>query len=73
MSQFIEKLKRVKINDLLQAWKLIAAPVPAMVYRMFHKDLWIICEDEKEARDNGFWIYRYIRENIPEQECKYFL
>ena len=71
MSQFIEKLKRVKINDLLQAWKLIAAPIPAMVYRMFHKDLWIICEDEKEARDNGFWIYRYIRENIPEQECVY--
>jgi CDP-glycerol glycerophosphotransferase (TagB/SpsB family) len=61
----------VKVGDFLQAWKLIAAPLPALVYRLFHRDLWIICEDEKEARDNGFWIFRYIREEHPEQDCVY--
>ena len=71
MSDFIYKLKRVKIHDILQIWKLIVAVIPAFFYRLFHPYLWIICEDANEARDNGYWMFKYIRETYPDQEIVY--
>ncbi len=71
MSDFIYKLKRVKVHDILQIWKLIVAVIPAFFYRLFHPHLWIICEDANEARDNGYWMFKYIRETYPDQEIVY--
>ena len=71
MKNFIRGIRRVKFHDFLQVWKLIVAIIPALIYRLFHRDLWLICEDENEARDNGYWFFKYVRENHPEQECCY--
>ena len=71
MSDFLYKLKRVKLSDYLQIWKLPVSIIPAAIYKMVNKDLWIICEDANEARDNGYWMFKYIRENHPEQNCVY--
>ncbi len=71
MSLFLQKLKRVKLKDIIQIWKLPVSILPAMIYRYFHKDMWIICEDAMEARDNGYWFFKYLREKHPEQGCVY--
>lgn len=71
MKNFLKKLKRVKLRDLIQIWKLPISILPAVIYRRLHKDLWIICEDEMEARDNGYWFFKYLCENHPRQECVY--
>lgn len=71
MKHFFYQLKRVKFNEIIQIWKLPIALVCACFYRWFHKDLWIVCEDKNEARDNGYWFYKYVREHHPEQECVY--
>lgn len=71
MSSFLKKLKRVKVSELMQGWKLPVSLVCFPFYRLWHKDLWIVCEDKNEARDNGFWFFKYVRENHPEQECVY--
>ncbi|MBR4162670.1 MAG: CDP-glycerol glycerophosphotransferase family protein [Solobacterium sp.] len=71
MSDFLYKLKRVKLSDYLQIWKLPVSIIPAAFYKLINKDLWIICEDANEARDNGYWMFKYIRENHPEQNCVY--
>lgn len=34
---------------------------------------WLICEKPGEARDNGFWLYRYIRTVHPEVKCHFVL
>ena len=60
---FLEKLKRVKPGDLLHIIKFILAFPIAMVYRLFRRDLWLLCDTENECRDNGFWLYKYLREN----------
>ena len=67
MSDFIYKLKRVKISDYLQIWKLIVSIIPTLLYKLVNPHLWIISEDPYEARDNGYWMFKYIRENHPEQ------
>lgn len=38
-----------------------------------YKDLWLIMELPKEARDNGYWLYKYIVENHPEVNVRYVL
>ncbi|MDE6707461.1 MAG: CDP-glycerol glycerophosphotransferase family protein [Oscillospiraceae bacterium] len=71
MSQFIEKFKRVHWNEILDIWKLPISAICVPIYRIKHKNLWIICEDKMEARDNGYWFFKYVNEKHPEQECVY--
>lgn len=38
-----------------------------------YKNLWLIMELPNEARDNGYWLYKYIVENHPEVNVRYVL
>lgn len=68
---FFQKLQRVKLRDVCHIFKFIIALPIALVYRLFRRDLWLICDNENEARDNGFYLFRYIRQNYPEQDAVY--
>ena len=65
------RLRRVKPVDLLNLWKLPVALMGAPFYRHLHPHLWIISEAPASAHDNGYWFFRYLREQHPEQECVY--
>lgn len=71
MSDFLEKLRRVNLRQALEVWKLPVAAVGSLAHRRKHPDLWIVCEDAKEARDNGYWFFKYVREHHPEQDIVY--
>ena len=71
MRHFFYQLRRVKIKDILQIWKFPVALICAQFYRIKHKDLWIVCEDKNEARDNGYWFFKYLRSEHKEQDCVY--
>lgn len=38
-----------------------------------YKDLWIIGERPEEARDNGYWLYKWIIENKPNTNVRFVL
>lgn len=66
---FWEKIKRVKLKDILHIFKFLLAWIITRFMRGRHKNLWLFCDTENEARDNGYWLYKYVRENHPEQEA----
>lgn len=66
-----QKLQRVKLSDIGHIFLFIVALPIALVYRCFRKDLWLICDNKNEARDNGYWLFRYITENYKEQDVVY--
>ncbi len=68
---FFQKLQRVKPGDIGHIFLFIFALPISFVYRLFRKDLWLICDNKNEARDNGFYLFRYIRQNYPEQDVVY--
>ena len=68
---FWQKLQRVKWTDLLHFILFVLAWPLAKVYRLKHKDLWLLCDNRNEARDNGYWLLRYIVKEHPEQEVMY--
>lgn len=65
------KLKRVRFGDLFHIFKfLIAFPI-AFFYKKKRPDLWVLCDTEKEARDNAYWLFSYIRKQHPKRDAVY--
>lgn len=58
-----EKLTKIKAKDVIAIFKFIIAYPISIIYRIKRKNLWLICESGFEARDNGYWLFKYIREN----------
>lgn len=69
MASFFHQLRRVKWRDIREAWKLPVSLVCMPFYRIKHRNMWIVCEDQYEARDNAYWFFKYVRSHHPEQEC----
>ena len=67
----LQKIQRVKITDVVQALLFLLAVPVALVYRIVRKDMWLLCDNENEARDNGYFLFRYIKEKHPEQDVVY--
>lgn len=65
------KLKFLKFRDILSIFYVIIAIIPALVSKIFIRDFWLVCEDKNEARDNGYWFFKYVRENHPKQKIAY--
>ena len=68
---FFQKLQRVRIGDIGHIFLFLFSLPVALVYRLFRKNLWLVCDNKNEARDNGYWLYKYIREKYPEQDIVY--
>jgi|GEM_PF-961069 len=67
----LSKLKFIKFKDLLSIIPMVLTFIPAMITKIFIRDFWLICEERCEARDNGYWLFKYIRENQPQQKVAY--
>lgn len=71
MKKFLGKMKMVGIKDMGHLILFMLAIVPAALMRRKRNDMWLVCEYGKEARDNGYWFYKYMRENHKEQDIVY--
>lgn len=71
MGSLKEKLERVKFKDILSLGVCVCAIPQALMLKKKRPDMWLICEDYNEARDNGYWLFKYIRENQPKQDVVY--
>ena len=67
----LKKLKMVKPGDLGHLFLFLLALLPARIYRCFRPRLWLVCESEREARDNGYWFFKYLRERQPQVDAVY--
>lgn len=70
-STFKKRLKDVSLCDIGHIFLFILALPCSYVFKIKHPNLWLICEDKMEARDNGFAFFKYIRTKHPEQEVYY--
>lgn len=75
MRKLIDNLKYVKLKDILSIFLFIIAIPMSLIIKFKNKidkkELWLICEAENTARDNGYHLYKYIRENFPNDLCYY--
>ena len=51
--------------------KLALAFIPGIIWKAFCPGIWIITETPDTARDNGYWLFKYIRENKKDRRAYY--
>ena len=71
MRYFFKQLRFVKFKDILAGVAFLLALPISWIFKIRHKNLWLVCERAAEARDNGYWFYKFVKENHPEQKCFY--
>ena len=71
MKYFFNKLRFVKKGDVLAFILFFIALPCSFIYKMKRKHLWLVCERSNEARDNGYWFYKYLCEKHPEIDSVY--
>lgn len=70
-SYYTRKIKDIHFRDILSFFPMLVAASVAVFFKKRNKNVWLICEEPAEARDNGFWFYRYVRQQHPSQQCVY--
>ncbi len=71
MKRFLKKLGQINIRDIGHLFLFFLAILPAKRLRKKRPHLWLVCEYGQEARDNGYWFYRYVRLKHKEQDIVY--
>jgi hypothetical protein len=69
--RFWNKLTEVSLDDFWHVILFLLALLPSFIYKRKRKHLWLVCENKEEARDNGYWLFRYIREKEPDVDVVY--
>lgn len=68
--KFLHELNYLKAEDFLQIFVFLIAIIPSLFYTLYvklaKKEIWLICEDKNEARDNGFCFFKFLNENKPD-------
>lgn len=65
------KLKYIHFGDIIDMLKILLSFIPGMILKAVKKDIWLVSERENDAHDNGYWFYKYVRENYPEKNVYY--
>ena len=73
MHDFLIRLKFVKWHDIAALPLMLIALIVAPIYRLWRKELWLVMERQGEARDNGYWFFRYLRLQQPEVDAVYVI
>ncbi len=77
MKKILQKIKYLKLSDILSPIIFILVLPLATIYRIYlrltNKKLWLICEDGYTARDNGYHFFKYMMDKHPEYITYYVI
>lgn len=71
MSEIVSRIRYVKLKDYLAGIKFLMALPFSYLLKWKRPHIWLICEDENEARDNGYCFFKYLRREHPEIDAVY--
>lgn len=77
MKKIKDNLKYIKLKDILSVFIFILMIIPSLIFKIIlklqNKKIWLIQEKENTACDNGYHLFKYIRENHPNDNCYYVI
>lgn len=73
--KIIKKIKKVTLKQILGIFIFILMIIPALIFKIYlkisRKRIWLVCETETTARDNGYIFFKYLKENHKEIKAYY--
>lgn len=67
----LKKTKRVKVLDILSVFPMLVGILVSLFLRLTKKHIWLFCERKNEARDNAYWLFKYVATNHKEISAVY--
>lgn len=67
----MEHIQIVTWDDVAGFAKAALTFVPGKVLGAIRRDVWVVSELPNKARDNGYWLFKHIRENHPARPVYY--
>lgn len=71
ITEFTSRFKYVKWKDIIQVIPATLGYIISLFLRIKHSNVWLVCERGSDARDNGYWFFKYICEKHSEIEAVY--
>lgn len=75
IKKILQSLKYIKFKDIVSIFIFLIMLIPAYMFKFYNivrkKKLWLICERENTASDNGYHFYKYLKEAHPELNVFY--
>lgn len=71
VSQLMRQIRKMQFKDWLSLFLLGISFIPGKTWRLLNHHLWVVSEYEGLARDNGYWFFKYIRDNYPDKSVFY--
>ena len=68
---FAKKLRDVRLSDMVHVFPMLIARALSPIYKKKYADTWLVCEEKREARDNGYHFFKYMCAHQPQQPCVY--
>ena len=56
-----EQILKMKVEDWKALFMLLISYAPGKVWKIFNRNIWVVSEYDKLARDNGFFFFQYMR------------
>lgn len=70
-NSLIQCFRIFKPRDIIGFAKLAITFIPGKIMKLINKDIWVVTELAENARDNGYWMFKYIREYYPDKRAYY--
>ncbi len=71
MKEIVARLKFVRLRDYFAGVQFIFALPFAYILKFKRPHIWLVCEDKNEARDNGYYFFKYLREKQVQIDAVY--
>ena len=75
IKKIIHELNYLKLENFLQIFLFCISIPIALIHKLYllitKKQIWLVCEDKNEARDNGFCFFKYLNEKQPQIQSYY--
>lgn len=73
MKKIKKYVKKIKIKDIKDIFLILILSPIGIIYRAIFPPIWIVTERECECRDNGYWFFKYLRENHNYKKVYYII
>ncbi len=70
-NSLIQCFKIFKLRDIIGFTKLFITFIPGKIMKLLNRDIWVVTELKENARDNGYWMFKYLRESHPDKKVYY--
>lgn len=73
LSEKDSRIKYVRMKDIFACLIMLFMMPIALIAKMFIHNFWLVGEERREARDNGYWFFKYVREHYKTQKIAYVI